>query len=214
MVIREIIKAVIRSKWIIPSLIVTILVLVGTLWLSLRAPEVSPAQFAVEDTTKDLEMEIKAFYAATNEDELPVSDVEASAYISAEETIEYFFTMAKLEDVQLFPSVFMPEVYQDDFFQFDFTERENEVKEAMKRITRDGTLEQVEIVRDLWVLQKDSTRLVVDLYYQNLSEPIRLNLMLKHIEQAPPNQTGNGTLLDVFFITTSVWEIIEHIEQE
>lgn len=214
MVLREIIKAIIRSKWIIPVMVVSIIVLTSILFLSWRAPEVSPAKFAVEETSRDLEADIEAFYSAPSGEELPVSDIEAKAYISAEETVEYFFTMAKMEDEQLFPSVFMPETFQKDFFQYDFTEREEKLNEAMQRVSREGTLERVEIIRDLWVLQKDSTRIVVDIFYSDLPQPKRINLMLKHIEQAPPNQTGNGKLLDVFFITSSIWEIIDHIEKE
>lgn len=214
MVAGEIIKTIIRSKWIIPVIVIGIIGLMSILFLSWRAPEVSPATFVVEDTSKELEMDIAAFYSASTDEELPVSDVETKAYISAEETVEYFFAMAKVGDIQLFPSVFMSEVFQEDFFQYDFSEREKKLNEAMQRLSRNGTLERVEIIRDLWVLQKDSTRIVVDLYYKDLPEPKRINLMLKHIEQAPPNQTGNGMLLDVFFITTSVWEIIDHIEKE
>lgn len=50
------------------------------------------------------------------------------------------------------------------------------MSEAMAQVTRNNKLDRIEIVRSLWQFQKDSTRIVVDLHYTDLKEPIRVNL--------------------------------------
>lgn len=214
MVFSEILKQIIRSKWTIPLILGFIISLGIILFLSIKTPDVDTENIEINQSQAEIESDINSFYDTAESEDMYSIETEASSYISAEATVEYLFTVAKIGDDDFFPTVFLPERFEKDFFKFELEERANKVEEAMSRISRGGTLERVQIIRNLLVLEKDSTRVVVDIYYEDLKSPIRINIILKHISQAPANQTGSGTEEEVYFVNSSVWEIIKNIESE
>ncbi|UZN01316.1 hypothetical protein OL548_34760 (plasmid) [Lysinibacillus sp. MHQ-1] len=83
----------------------------------------------------------------------------------------------------------------------------------MSRLSRDGQLDKVEVVRSLWVLESNAVRVVLDIHYKDLSEPIRINLIVKMLEQYQFN-ASEGETIDLPYISSSVWDIIEMIEDK
>ena len=212
-VIAYFLQHVLTKGWFRISLVAVMILLGVTLYVTKQTPNINPGSLDIISTEDKLAKGVAEFYKReTSEDEIPLTEAEVDSYITAEKTVNYLFSMAQVGDEQLFPSVFLPEVYQEDFLKFSIAERLSKVKESMKRITRNDQLVKVEIIRNLWVINKDSTRIVVDIHYKDLSEPIRINFLLKSVKQNPANLVGKDTEQDVYFVSSSVWEIVRNIE--
>lgn len=125
--------------------------------------------------------------------------------------INMYFFMAKEGNKNLFTSAIDNERLVKDFEQFPLNERFNKYDEAMKRISRNGTISKIEVIRTIPHLQKNTDRIVLDLYYENLSEPIRVSVLVTSYEQYDINQT-EGETYQIPYISSSVWDLIDTIE--
>lgn len=201
-------KHILPKKWFRLSLVGVLLFLGVVLFFTKQTPDIQPGTIDVTASEKQIVKDIASFY---KEDSNEQSNENIQSYTTAEETVNYFFTIARVGDSNLFPTVFLPEIYEKDFFKFTLDERLPKVQEAMNRITRENQLNKVEIIRNLWVFNKDSTRIVVDLYYEDLQEPIRVNFLLKTIEMHDSHEEGEH-IDDVYYVGSSIWDIIRDIE--
>ncbi|WP_447403089.1 hypothetical protein ACE1MS_22985 (plasmid) [Lysinibacillus sp. fkY74-1] len=130
-----------------------------------------------------------------------------------ETVITEFFSMANMNNADLFISSMNPEQIDADFSSNLLKERLEKIDEAMSRLSRDGQLDKVEVVRSIWVLESNAVRVVLDIHYKDLSEPIRINLIVKMLEQYQFN-ASEGETIDLPYISSSVWDIIEMIEDK
>ncbi|WP_281217368.1 hypothetical protein [Lysinibacillus capsici] len=130
-----------------------------------------------------------------------------------ETVITEFFSMANMNNPDLFIASMNPEQIDADFSSNLLKERLEKIEEAMRRISRNSQLDKVEVVRSLWVLESKAVRVVLDIHYKDLKEPIRINLIVKTLEQYQFN-VSEGETINLPYISSSVWDIIEMIEDK
>lgn len=138
---------------------------------------------------------------------LALTDEES--YSSVEAAISLFFSYAQHRETDLFASAVNYEQFQSDFFQYDVTERHGKIEEALNRISRNGQLEGISVVKSGWALEPDTVRLVVDLKYKDLNEPVRISVLVAG-EDEYEAETDETT--KVYYVVSSVWEVIRNIE--
>ncbi|MFY0520562.1 hypothetical protein ACOMCU_22435 [Lysinibacillus sp. UGB7] len=142
--------------------------------------------------------------------ENPVSSIDGS---KLETVINEFFYTANKNNADLFISTIHPDQVNTDFASFHLKERFNKIDEAMSRISRNGQIEKVNVVRSLWVLESKAVRVVLDVYYKDLDNPIRMNLITKRVEQYHTHSNEEEEI-DIPYVSSSVWDIIEMIEEK
>jgi hypothetical protein len=138
-------------------------------------------------------------------------------YGSPEGTIEYFFSIATLNEVGLLPDVVSVEQLNEDFFSLDVSERIPQMKKTISMITKKQTLEKVEVVRGMWTLEMDSIRVVTDLFYTDIKDPIRVNIKLRKKEvdhvHGDKHADSNKTH-ELYYIDSSLLDLAKQIEKE
>ncbi|WP_066297610.1 hypothetical protein [Bacillus sp. FJAT-29937] len=135
-------------------------------------------------------------------------------YSKPEAAIEYLFSIALQNDVNNYPSAFSQEQLQTDLFERKEQDKEQLVKDIMSRLTRNGMLTSVKVIKGMMVFEKDSIRVICDLNYKDLKSPIRVNIKVKK-EKMEHFQHGDNDFHDTseyYYIDSSVWELINKIE--
>lgn len=122
-----------------------------------------------------------------------------------------FFFAANKSEQGIFTSSISHEILEKDFFKYSLQERFVKLDEAMQRISRNGKLSSVEVVRTLPYLKKGVSRIVLELFYNDLTEPIRVSVLMKTKKENAIN-TGEGETYDISYIDISIWELIDSIE--
>lgn len=205
-----------KKTWFRVTCVVLLLLLLLILYLIWKTPNVEKGEIAQEERWENFQEELIDFRDAkdTSSDGVIFEehDHTMDEGTSIEEAIEYFFFAVKANDVDLFGSAVMPEMMQADYFQYDVIERIDKMSESMSRITRNNQLERIEIVRNLWQFQKNTTRVVVDLFYTDLTEPIRVNFVMTSVEYSDTHFEGEDEVEEVYLVNTSIWELIRNIE--
>lgn len=142
--------------------------------------------------------------------------MESNSSLSSEEietTINLFFFTANQMDQNMFTGAIAPEILETDFFQYDIGERFKKFDEAMKRLSRDGHLEKVKVVRSLPYLEKGVSRIVLDIHYHEIESPIRISILMKQVKETRMN-VGEGETFNYSYIYSSVWDLIDDIESQ
>ena len=191
------------------SLLILLLLLFYFIW---KTPKVEKGVVGEKERWDNFQQELINFRENESTELFEEHDHTNEGDTTIEQSIEYFFFVVKSGDINLLGSTMNSEQFQKDFFQYEVVERTDKMTEAMQRITRDNRMERIEIVRSLWQFQKDSTRIVVDLYYSDLTEPIRVNLMMKSSEISDTHFEDEAHSDEVYFVNTSIWELIRNIE--
>lgn len=214
-ILGEIIKKCIGSIWFKVILVVLIILLSGILYMTLKTPNVKKGTVLDNNKLHSIQKKIDDFYS--NETKGIPEEQEDSSKIKerdgiVEDTILKYFSYAQLNEIELFPSVVYDERFESDFFKFEFDQRDAEMEKAFDKITRNHQLKSVKVIRTLWVMKADSTRVVVELHYKDRKNPIRINLLLKKIKQS--DEHSKGKEMDMYFVDSSIWELIESIEHK
>lgn len=182
------------------------------MYLIWKTPNVETGEIAEKERWENFQQELIEFREQDNTELFEEHDHSAETIPTIEESIEYFFFVVKAGDVNVLGSTMSPEQFQQDFFQYEVIERIDKMSEAMAHVTRNNKLDRIEIVRSLWQLQKDSTRIVVDLHYTDLKEPIRVNLKMTSSEIVDTHFEEESHSDAIYFVDTSIWELIRNIE--
>ncbi|MEX3624993.1 hypothetical protein [Viridibacillus arvi] len=214
-VVEELIKNLISSIWFRIFLFILILLMSGVLYFVVKTPDVKKGTVVDENEMINIQEDVNQFYSKEDEG-IPEESNDNPNTMNAKDTIENliikYFSYAQLGEVDLFPSTIVGERFESDFFKFDFTERDEEIKRALEGITRKQQLESVKVIRNLWVMKANSSRVVIDLYYKDLKEPIRVNLLIRKVKQIEGHHSEAN--MDMYFVDTSIWELIESIENK
>lgn len=133
-------------------------------------------------------------------------------YSKPESAVEYLFAVAMLNQEDFYPDAFTLEQYNEDVFGNEETNKIKLVTDIMNRLSRNQTLESVEMIKSMMVFEKDSLRVVADLNYSDLEEPIRINVKLKKLEQHSEDEHIHEHGSNYYYIDSSVWDILGSIE--
>lgn len=196
---------VLKKTWFI-VLCVVLLFLIG--WFVYRAFSGTPVtigEIGNEEVWKSYEDVIQL------EQGEEVQPLESLASEQIDTVLNLFFFMANEGNLNLFTSAIDSAQLEKDFERFSFSERFTKYEEVMNRISRNGTLSKLEVIRTVPHLSKDTRRIILDLYYNDLENPIRVSVLVKSFEQYDINKT-DGETFDIPYVSSSVWELIEVIE--
>ncbi len=137
-------------------------------------------------------------------------------YSKPEAAVEYLFAIAMKEEVDLYSDAFTFEQFQKDIHENrSETNKEELIRDIMKRITREGTLTDIHIIKSMMVFEKESLRVVADLNYQGQEQPVRVNIKLKQVELEHIEHSGehNHVKNDFYYVDSSIWDLINKIEK-
>lgn len=207
---------IIKKTWF-KVLSVLIVFLVGfVIYKAYFTPEITKGEIGNKTIWEDFELQTEEFekksktFDGVKEIENTVPTIDGS---KIESVINYFFFTANTNNADLFISTLNPELLNKDFPELDLQEKFEKIDESMKRISRNGQIEKIEVIRSLWVMESKAVRVVLDIYYKDLKKPVRINLIVKKIEQSH-NHSDNEKDNDLPYIHSSVWDIIELIEDK
>lgn len=208
---------IIKKNWFKVLVVILILIVGLLIYKAYFSPTIKKGEIGNESTWKDYDSLAKEFDSTSKTLEGIESETENSIpgfdSRKMETVITEFFVTADMKNSDLFISAMNPEQVDKDFSQYQLKERLDKIDEAMSRISRNGQLDKVEVVRSLWVLESKAVRVVLDVHYKNLAEPVRINLIVKMLEQYQFN-ASEGETIELPYISSSVWDIIEMIENK
>lgn len=207
---------IIKKTWF-KVLSVLFVILVGfVIYKVYFTPDIKKGVIGNKTIWEDFELQAEEFESKSKtlngveEIENTVPSIDGS---KVESVINYFFFTANSNNADLFVSTLNPELLNKDFPELNIQERFRKIDESMNRISRNGQIEKIEVIRSLWVMESKAVRAVLDIYYKDLKKPIRINLIVKKIEQLH-NHSDNEKGNDLPYIHSSVWDIIELIEDK
>ncbi|WDV09264.1 hypothetical protein [Lysinibacillus irui] len=207
---------IIKKTWF-KVLSVLLVLLVGfVIYKAYFTPEITKGEIGNKTIWKDFELQTEEFEKKSKtldgvkEIENTVPTIDGS---KIESVINYFFFTANTNNADLFISTLNPELLNKDFPELNLQEKFRKIDESMNRISRNGQIEKIEVIRSLWVMESKAVRVVLDIYYKDLKKPVRINLIVKKIEQSH-NHSDNEKENDLPYIHSSVWDIIELIEDK
>jgi len=207
---------IIKKTWF-KVLSVLIVFLVGfVIYKAYFTPEITKGEIGNKTIWEDFELQTEEFekksktFDGVKEIENTVPTIDGS---KIESVINYFFFTANTNNADLFISTLNPELLNKDFPELNLQEKFKKIDESMNRISRNGQIEKIEVIRSLWVMESKAVRVVLDIYYKDLKKPVRINLIVKKIEQSH-NHSDNEKDNDLPYIHSSVWDIIELIEDK
>ncbi len=121
--------------------------------------------------------------------------------------VEFLFASILLNDPDLFIQSFRAETISQDLFLSDNPNKEEVVREVMTRISRNGLLEKLgyEEITNRFNSSTQTSR--VYLYYLD-GEEITIKLSFKKAG------TSHHTNDEIYFITTSIWDIYNSIPED
>lgn len=180
------------------------LIMVFCLYLWITSPKANVEN--IEPLWTNSSSDISAFKSG---DIRKLALTDEKSYSSVEAAISMFFSYAQHGEADLFASSLNHEQFQKDFFQYDVPERHGKIEEALNRISRKGQLESISVVKNGWALEPDTVRLVVDLYYKDLNEPVRIGVLIAGEEEY---EAETEEITKVYYVVSSVWEVIRNIE--
>jgi hypothetical protein len=135
-------------------------------------------------------------------------------YSKPESAIEYLFAVSMLNQEDFYPDAFTLEQYNEDVFGHEEADKVKLVNDIMDRLSRNKTLQSVKMVKSMMVLEKESLRVVADLNYSDLEDPIRINVKLKKLEQHSEDEHIHEHESNYYYIDSSVWDLLNRIEGE
>lgn len=205
-----------QRMWFKVFIVFVILLLIVVLYLAFVNPPIKKGEIGNEQVWQDYEevavtfnnLEFEGVEFEDANGESPDSNLNSE---ELETSINMFFFAANKSEQSIFTSSIAHEILEKDFFEYGLQERFAKIEEAMQRISRNSTLTSVEVIRTLPYLKKDVTRVVLDLSYSDLAEPIRVNVLMKTNKENAIN-TGSGETYDIPYIDVSIWELIDSIE--
>ncbi|MEB2280108.1 hypothetical protein LAV73_08880 [Lysinibacillus xylanilyticus] len=209
---------IINKTWFKVVTVLIILIVGFCLYKAYFSPNITKGEIGNENVWKEFDSFAASFKTKSKTLD-GVETVENSDFAfddsKLETVINTFFYTANTGNADLFLSTINPEQIDDDFSSFLLNERFNKIDDAMNRISRNGQLDKVNVVRSFWVLESKALRVVLDVYYKDLEKPIRMNMIIKKIEQEHSHSNEKEKEeIDIPFVSSSVWDIIEMIEDK
>jgi uncharacterized protein YxeA len=196
--------------------IFVISILVGGLFIykKVTTPDVPRVFKSMEEAEKQIMTEAEEASKLTNSnDQEAYEKLEKELqerYSRPESAVEYLFAIATLGEENYYPDAFTIDQYSSDIFDHEEPDKVKLVKDILNRLTRNQHLESVEMIRSMLVFEKDALRVVADLHYSDLPEPIRVNIKLKQIKMESSH--GEEHEQNYYYISSSVWDILKRIE--
>ncbi len=207
-----------KNNWVRIGGILFLFVLGFVIYKTVISPDITIGEIGNKDVWSDYDNIVEQF----SENEVdgvvvqtttaPTADVSMDS-TKIETTVNQFFSAARGNNSNIFTASMSAEHVESDFLKYPLNERFSKIDEAMNRITRNNKLTNVEIVRSIWMLESNTSRIVLDLHYDDLSEPIRVSLIVKFFEEYPFN-VSEGDTVKIPYVHSSVWDLIKMIEGE
>ncbi|MER2006380.1 MAG: hypothetical protein ABS939_02915 [Psychrobacillus sp.] len=135
--------------------------------------------------------------------------------------LSMFFMSANRMDVDMMLSVMTIEQSNEDFAgrTNDLEELFGLYNESMKKLTRNGAIDSIEIVGGNKMIG-GNVRVRVNVTYRDLAKPVELVIILKAEEDTlsvgdfTEEVTEEQFEVKQYFVNTSIWEIIKKVESE
>ncbi|MBU8908096.1 hypothetical protein [Desertibacillus haloalkaliphilus] len=128
-------------------------------------------------------------------------------YQKPKHMVEYLFAAITLDDIELFVEAFEPGVISQDLFLVDTIDKEKVAKDIITRITRNDKLSEVNYLSERLTNHHYEAKVEVQLLYED-DKKVRLPLEMRLFG------TSHHDDDEVFYITTSAWDIIDTIEKQ
>lgn len=188
---------------------VLLVILIFIAYQLIKTPSIQTGVSVIKDVNEDVEQLLIDF----KNDGVSLENVEK--YHSPEGTLQYFFAVAMLGEIDLVPEVFTLEQFNKDFMELNLDERFDEMEATLNEVTRNQTLEKIDVLRSMWTFSKDTTRTVIDVYYSDLDEPIRLNILLRkeYHEHIAHGDYLEDSETEMYHIDMSIHEIKRKIKE-
>lgn len=123
------------------------------------------------------------------------------------DVVKYFITGITTNDVNIFLSSFYAQTISEDLFKIKNPDKTAVAQEMIKRLSKNGTLEDVKYIDEKGALGSSTNRITLTLIYKDKKQAkVTLSTMLLGDKHHEDNK--------VSLITTSVWDIIKQIERE
>lgn len=210
---------VLKKTWFKVVAVLLLLLLGFVIYKVLVSPEVTKGEIGNKSIWTDYESLVSSFGETSKtldgvEADVAEPSTSESSYDSREieSVLNELFVSADLQKTDLFAAAFTSEQLNEDFFQFDLSERFTKMEEVMNGITRDGKLERIDVVRGIPMINNDSVRVVLDIFYSDLSDPVRLSVIVRYLEQYQFN-SSEGETMDFPFIDSSAWDMLDTINK-
>lgn len=207
---------IIKKTWFKVLSVLFVLVVGFVIYKAYFTPDITKGEIGNRTIWEDFELQAQEFERKSKtldgvkEIENTVPAIDGS---KIETVINYFFFYANASNEDLFISTINPELLNQDFPELSLQEKFRKIDESMNRISRNGQIDKIEVIRSLWVMESKAVRVVLDIYYKDLEKPVRINLIVKKVEQNH-NHSENEIENDLPYIHSSVWDIIEMIEDK
>ncbi|CAI9386628.1 hypothetical protein [Niallia sp. Marseille-Q9988] len=121
--------------------------------------------------------------------------------------INYFMTGLLQNNIDYFTSAFDVEVLSQDLFQSKEENKELVVKEIIKRISRNGTIEGLKVKESKGGIGPNSNKVLLEILYKDdISK--KVNFFISPSEYSHSLEHQHST----FSIVTSAWDIVKQIE--
>lgn len=186
-------------------------------------PKVEADLSKIEESVDTLKSEIDIFKKlqegnATPEEIVGFQEELEKKYSKPEAAIDYLMSGAMLKDPTVYRDSFIYETFQKDIFGQSEPDKVKLAEEIMDRLTRSGSLEKVDYKDVKWTTEKKTVRILTDFYYTDLSEPIRVSILVKQKEaEKKHGEDGAGdehtASTNFYYVYTSAWEMIHSIEK-
>ncbi|USK62185.1 hypothetical protein [Peribacillus asahii] len=185
---------------------ISLILIAAIAYKAIEPSQVTSEEVSIEDTTATIQKEI---LSVEQKDEEVISAVK-ERYAKPEAAVDYLFGIAMLKNVDLFPDAFTVERFSEDVKAPELGSKVETVEDIMNRLTKNGTLTEVKVVKTKNTFEKMTVLFIVDLYYKDLAAPIRVQIKVKE-----SGYTGNGEndKEQHYYVDTSVWKILEKIEK-
>lgn len=159
--------------------------------------------------------------AELNDGEITTVDFNIS---DLDSVINMFFMSANRMDIDMMTSVMTPEMIASDFSERTEAGELDEIfalyEEAMTRLSRNGTIEKIEVVGGNKMMN-GKQRVRLNLYYSELDTPVNIVFIVKKEtdELSVSDYTGETeneeqVKYKQYYIDTSIWDMIDAIESE
>ncbi|MYL35492.1 hypothetical protein GLW08_20530 [Pontibacillus yanchengensis] len=130
------------------------------------------------------------------------------AFQNEKNIVAFLLVTLKQKDEQLFKETFMPEQYMNDLFKVSDTPHEDNVtKQFMRDISRNGTLEKIEVIKHKSKRFKESGTIKTRFIFEDKQ---RVNVLLRMKLLGTQHEIDD----EIYYITTSVLDIVHQIDSQ
>ncbi|KAA6446985.1 hypothetical protein [Bacillus swezeyi] len=142
---------------------------------------------------------------------LPHTSNPLEQFTSKKGTIEYFFAVIEMKDINLFISSFQEEVISADLFSDEASDKYAVAEKLMKQISRNHSLKDVQYKSRKGILGTESNTVDLKLIYDDNYEA-KITIDLEQVKDQHDTESGHDSH-SLYVINTPASEMIKKINQ-